>query len=42
MSRWYTDPMAAGHRVEAIAAMCEEFLGITSKGPTGRESRGDE
>ena len=24
--RWYTDPVGAGHRQEAIDAMCEEFL----------------
>jgi len=24
--RWYSDPVAAGHRPEAIDAMCEEFL----------------
>ncbi|MBN2394664.1 MAG: hypothetical protein JXR84_28290 [Anaerolineae bacterium] len=28
--RWYSDPVGAGHRQEAIAAMCEEFL-IMSK-----------
>ncbi len=27
--RWYTDPTGAGHRPEAIAAMCEEFLAIS-------------
>ena len=26
--RWYSDPQGAGHRPEAIAAMCEEFLQI--------------
>lgn len=26
--RWYTDPVGAGHRPEAIEAMCEEFLRI--------------
>ncbi len=26
IARWYTDPAGAGHRPEAIAAMCEEFL----------------
>lgn len=24
--RWYSDPVGAGHRPEAIAAMCDEFL----------------
>lgn len=27
--RWYTDPAGAGHRREAIDAMCEEFLKIS-------------
>ncbi len=27
--RWYTDPAGAGHRREAIEAMCEEFLQIS-------------
>lgn len=27
--RWYTDPLGAGHRQEAIAAMCEEFLRVS-------------
>lgn len=27
--RWYTDPVGAGHRQEAIEAMCEEFLKIS-------------
>lgn len=26
--RWYTDPVGAGHRQEALDAMCEEFLRI--------------
>ncbi|MCS7060033.1 MAG: uroporphyrinogen decarboxylase family protein [Anaerolineae bacterium] len=26
IARWYTDPAGAGHRPEAIAAMCEAFL----------------
>lgn len=26
--RWYSDPVGAGHRQEAIDAMCEEFLHI--------------
>jgi len=29
--RWYTDPVGAGHRQEAIAAMCEEFLKISAE-----------
>ena len=28
--RWYGDPTGAGHRSEAINAMCEEFLRIAS------------
>jgi uroporphyrinogen decarboxylase len=26
--RWYSDPVGAGHRPEAIEAMCQEFLSI--------------
>jgi uroporphyrinogen-III decarboxylase len=29
--RWYSDPQGAGHRPEAITAMCEEFLTINLK-----------
>jgi len=29
MARWYGDPQGAGHRREAIDAMCQEFLSIT-------------
>lgn len=29
--RWYTDPVGAGHRPEAIDAMCEEFLRISQQ-----------
>ena len=29
--RWYTDPEGAGHRQEAIEAMCEEFLKISKE-----------
>jgi len=32
--RWYTDPVGAGHRPEAIEAMCQEFLRLS------RERRG--
>lgn len=28
--RWYSDPEGAGHRPEALAAMCEEFLALSS------------
>jgi len=28
---WYSDPKGAGHRPEAIAAMCEEFLKISKE-----------
>jgi hypothetical protein len=34
LARWYADPEGAGHRQEAIEAMCEEFLNI----PVGGES----
>ncbi len=27
--KWYSDPVGAGHRQEAIDAMCEEFLKIS-------------
>lgn len=30
--RWYTDPVGAGHRPEAIDAMCEEFLRLSPSG----------
>lgn len=29
--RWYTDPAGAGHRQEALDAMCEEFLRISTE-----------
>lgn len=29
IATWYSDPLAAGHRQEAIDAMCEEFLKIS-------------
>lgn len=29
--RWYTDPVGAGHRPEAIDAMCDEFLRISKE-----------
>jgi uroporphyrinogen decarboxylase len=35
IARWYTDPEGAGHRREAIEAMCEEFLAA------GREMYGN-
>lgn len=28
--RWYSDPVGAGHRQEAIEAMCEEFLRLSA------------
>ena len=34
--RWYTDPAAAGHRPEAVDAMCEEFLKINAELPGSR------
>ena len=33
--RWYSDPEGAGHRPEALAAMCEEFL-VLSREPRPR------
>jgi len=36
MPRWYSDPTGAGHRREAIEAMCEEFLRLGA-GTSGRE-----
>jgi len=29
--RWYTDPAGAGHRRDAIEAMCEEFLQVSDE-----------
>jgi hypothetical protein len=29
--KWYSDPVGAGHRQEAIEAMCEEFLRISQR-----------
>jgi hypothetical protein len=29
--RWYSDPAGAGHRQEAIDAMCEEFLRLSAR-----------
>ena len=29
--RWYTDPAGAGHRQEAIEAMCEEFIRVSGE-----------
>jgi len=29
--RWYSDPVGAGHRQEAIDAMCEEFLRLSKE-----------
>ena len=28
--RWYSDPVGAGHRQEAIDAMCQEFLRLSA------------
>jgi hypothetical protein len=28
--RWYSDPVGAGHRPEALAAMCEEFVALSN------------
>ena len=29
--RWYSDPAGAGHRQEAIDAMCQEFLRLSAE-----------
>jgi len=29
--RWYSDPQGAGHRLEAVTAMCEEFMAINQQ-----------
>ena len=34
--KWYIDPVGAGHRPEAIAAMCEEFLAISAEQSAGQ------
>ncbi|MDH7569413.1 MAG: uroporphyrinogen decarboxylase family protein [Armatimonadota bacterium] len=31
IAKWYSDPVGAGHRPEAITAMCEEFLAISQE-----------
>jgi len=31
IARWYGDPVGAGHRQEAVDAMCEEFLTLSRK-----------
>lgn len=31
IAKWYGDPVGAGHRQEAIDAMCEEFLAISAE-----------
>ncbi len=33
MAKWYSDPVGAGHRPEAVAAMCEAFLRLSTAGP---------
>ncbi|HUW81979.1 MAG TPA: uroporphyrinogen decarboxylase family protein [Phycisphaerae bacterium] len=33
IARWYSDPKGAGHRQEAIDAMCEEFVRIAGRAP---------
>jgi hypothetical protein len=30
IAKWYPDPAGAGHRPEALAAMCEEFMRLSS------------
>jgi len=36
---WYMDPEGAGHRPEAVNAMCEEFLRISQERYDGKNSR---
>jgi uroporphyrinogen-III decarboxylase len=36
IAKWYNDATGAGHRQEAIAAMCEEFLRLSSHHGAGR------
>ena len=36
--KWYGDPVGAGHRQEAIDAMCEEFLAISAEMYGGERS----
>ncbi|MGI6083773.1 MAG: uroporphyrinogen decarboxylase family protein [Limnochordia bacterium] len=31
---WYADPVSAGHRPEAVEAMCEEFVRLSKMNPT--------
>ncbi|MDO8587338.1 MAG: uroporphyrinogen decarboxylase family protein [Armatimonadota bacterium] len=35
IAQWYSDPAGAGHRPEAIEAMCEEFLSISDERSKG-------
>ena len=36
IARWYSDPVGAGHRPEAIDAMCEEFLRLSAERAKGK------
>ncbi|MGC9347480.1 MAG: uroporphyrinogen decarboxylase family protein [Anaerolineae bacterium] len=36
MAQWYADPAGAGHRQEAIEAMCEEFVRLSTAPRIGR------
>jgi hypothetical protein len=33
IARWYSDPVGAGHRQEAIDAMCQEFVALSHRHP---------
>jgi uroporphyrinogen decarboxylase len=35
IAKWYGDPAGAGHRPEAVEAMCDEFLRIAREGKRG-------
>ncbi|MGQ9661527.1 MAG: uroporphyrinogen decarboxylase family protein [Kiritimatiellia bacterium] len=37
IAKWYADPAAVGHRPEAIAAMCEEFLRLSREYGAGKK-----
>jgi len=37
MPCWYSDPAGAGHRQEAIEAMCDEFLKLSREHNGGKK-----
>jgi hypothetical protein len=39
IAMWYSDPAGAGHRQEAIAAMCDEFIKISREIAVERQLR---